>query len=101
MYVFVCLPDRNGVYEIDGRYVNVKSFNDPDRREFDRMYCRVCSALQEKPYDGRCVVCGYDMFRSSAEDRERFIEENSERIEDLKKNYGRENNGKNKELYSK
>ena len=87
-YVFICEPDKNGVYSIGDRYVNLKQYSDFREREFDNFRCPACEAYQVNNYY-RCVLCGYDGRFISYEDLPKFKEENKEKIENIKKNYGR------------
>lgn len=86
--IFVCKPDKNGVYRIGERYINLIKYIEPSPLPEITIECPACEAYQIKPYDGICVVCGFDMFRSNTKDFKKFIEENKEKIANLQKNYG-------------
>lgn len=87
--LFVCEPDENGVYSIGERYLNFKKYIDPSATIKNTILCPVCTAYQRRPYNGVCVVCGFDILRSNTNDFKKFSEENKEKIKDLQKNYGR------------
>lgn len=89
--VFICNCDDNGVYKIGDRYVNLKEYKDPFGFYRETFTCPACQAVQDSNC-GVCVLCGYDSRFISYNDTEafaKFIEENKEKIEDIKKNYGR------------
>lgn len=87
--ILICEPDENGVYRIGDRYVNVKVYKQVKALTDYARECPACSAYQKASKDGKCVVCGYDIARLDIKDFVTFKEKNKEKIEDLKKNYGR------------
>ena len=87
--IFVCKPDKNGVYRIGERYINLKNYIDPTAIPPHTIECPVCKAYQCKPYNGICVVCGFDILRSNTQDFKKFSEENKEKIKILIDTYGR------------
>ncbi len=87
--VFICHPDKNGVYSIGDRYINLVQYKNPLSRFDNTIICPICDAYQIKSYEYVCGVCGYKYSFYSEENAEEFIKQNKEKIEELKKNYGR------------
>ncbi len=88
MYIFVNTPDKNGVYKIGERFINLIQYKKPNELEFATFLCPACSAHQVNNFY-KCVLCGFDAKTTRSKDIPAFIEENKEKIKEIKENYGR------------